>query len=194
MLLLALGLILFLAIHIVPSQVALRTALVNSFGETAYKVGFALVSFAGLALIVIGYHKLQVMPGKNPTIWYPPQWTRHAAFTLMLPAMILLVAAYVPSRIRTTVGHPMLAAVKIWAAAHLLANGDLGSIVLFGSLLAWAVFDRISVKRRNAPGPLGAAKATSIVNDIAVVLVGLGLYALMLLWGHRILIGVPLVP
>ncbi len=194
MLLLALGLILFLAIHLVPTQVELRGALVRSFGETGYKAGFALLSFAGLALIVIGYHKLQVMPGKNPVIWNPPVWTRHAAFTLMLPAMILLVAAYVPSRIRTAVGHPMLAAVKIWASAHLLANGDLASLVLFGSLLAWAVLDRISVKRRNAKGPLGTATATSIFNDVAVVAVGIALYALMLLWGHRVLIGVPLVP
>ena len=131
-----------------------------------------MLAFAGLALIAIGYHKLQVMPGKNPVLWTPPLWTRHVAFTLMLPAMILLVAAYVPSRIRTAVGHPMLAAVKIWATAHLLANGDLGSVVLFGSFLAWAIVDRISVKRRNAPGPLGTQSASSVVNDAAVVVVG----------------------
>lgn len=193
MLLLALGLALFIMIHLVPTQTELRRALVTSFGELPYKALFAVVSFAGLALIAIGYHKLQVMPGKNPVLWYPPVWTRHLAFTLMLPAMILLVAAYIPSRIRTAVKHPMLAAVKIWALAHLLANGDLGSVILFGSLLAWAVFDRISVKRRHAMGPLGDAKATSIVNDLAVVVAGTALYAGMLLWGHRLLIGVSLV-
>ena len=101
-------------------------------------------------LIVLGYHKLQIMPGKNPQLWNPPVWSRHLAFVLMLPSFVLLVAAYVPSRIRTAVKHPMLAAVKIWAFAHLLANGDLGSLVLFGSFLAWAVYDRISVKRRAA--------------------------------------------
>lgn len=193
MLLLALGLVLFIAIHLVPTQTELRTALVTSFGEVAYKVIFALVALAGLTLIAMGYHKLQVMPGKNPVLWYPPVWTKHVAFTLMLPAMILLAAAYIPSRIRTAVKHPMLAAIKIWALAHLLANGDLGSLVLFGTLLAWAVLDRISVKRRGAMGPLGAAQATSILNDLAVLALGMALYAGMLFWGHRLLIGVPLI-
>ena len=110
----------------------------------------------------------------------------------MLPAMILLVAAYVPSRIRSAVGHPMLAAIKIWALAHLLANGDLASLVLFGSFLVWVVVDRISVKRRGALGPLGSATSTSPINDLIVVGVGLALYAVMLVWGHRWLIGVPL--
>jgi len=193
MLLLVLGLILFLSVHLVPTRVELRDALVKGLGEGPYKLAFSLVSLAGLALIVLGYHKLQVMPGKNPILWNAPVWTRHAAFTLMLPAMILLVAAYIPSRIRTAARHPMLAAVKIWALAHLIANGDLGSILLFGSFLAWAVLDRISVKKRNALGPLGAAKPASILNDVAVVAIGLALYYGMLRWGHTYLIGVPLI-
>jgi uncharacterized membrane protein len=109
----------------------------------------------------------------------------------MVPAMILLVAAFVPSRIRTAAKHPMLAAIKFWALAHLLVNGDLGSLVLFGSFLAFAVYDRISVKRR--PATLPATQPTGVVNDVLVVAGGLALFAIMLIWGHGALIGVPIV-
>ena len=135
MLPLILGLVVFFAVHLVPSQPALKQGLVDRFGETAFKIGFGAIALIGLAAIVYGYHKMQVMPGKNPVLWDPPTWTRHIAFLLMLPAMILLVAAYVPSRIRTAVKHPMLAAIKIWALAHLLVNGDLASLLLFGEFL-----------------------------------------------------------
>lgn len=188
MMLLALGIVVFLGIHLLPTQPDLRSGLVTRFGEGAYKVAFALLSFAGLALIVLGYHKLQLMPGKNPQIWVPPVGMRHLAAALMLPAMILLAAAYIPSRIRTAVKHPMLAAVKIWALAHLLANGDLAGIVLFASFLAWAVVDRISVKKRGALGPLGAAKG-GLGGDLAAVLVGTVLYAVLILGGHYWLFG-----
>ena len=193
MLVLILGIVLFLAIHLVPANTELRQGLVGRFGEAPYKLVFSLISLAGLVLIVLSYGKLQLMPGKNPVLWYPPAWTRHAAFTLMLPAMVLLVAAYIPSRIRTAVRHPMLAAIKVWALAHLLANGDLASVLLFASFLGWAAFDRISAERRDALGPLGRAQPGSIVNDLVVVVLGLALYAAMLFWGHRLLIGVPLV-
>ena len=110
---------------------------------------------------------------------------------LMLVAFILLAAAYIPSRIRTAVKHPMLAAVKLWAFAHLLVRGDLASLLLFGSFLAYGVFDRISVKKRHALGPLGAAQG-GLKGDIVVVAVGTVAYLLMLLFGHAYLIGVPL--
>lgn len=192
MLLLTLGLIVFFAIHLVPTSPSLRLGLAERFGVNAYRIGFSLISLIGFTLIVLGYHKLQLMPGKNPVLWDPPHWTRHITFLLMIPAMILIVAAFVPSRIRTAAKHPMLAAIKAWALAHLLVRGDLGSLVLFGSFLAFAVYDRISVKRRPAktlapttpPGPL---------NDVLVVLGGLALYAFMVLWGHGALIGVPLI-
>jgi uncharacterized membrane protein len=103
------------------------------------------------------------------------------------------VAAYVPSRIRTAVGHPMLTALMIWAFAHLLANGDLASVLLFGSFLGFAVYDRISVIGRLSPGPLGNAKGGAL-HDIVVIAVGLALYALLLFWGHAKLTGVALLP
>lgn len=192
MLLLTIGLLLFFAIHLVPTSPSLRQGLAERFGEPAYRIGFSVLSLIGFALIVVGYHKLQIMPGKNPVLWDPPQWTRHIAFLLMLPALILLVAAFIPSRIRTAAKHPMLAAIKFWALAHLLVNGDLGSLVLFGSFLAFGVYDRISVKRRPAATvPVG--QAPGAWNDVLVVLGGVALYALILVWGHGALIGVPIV-
>jgi uncharacterized membrane protein len=142
-------------------------------------------------LIVLGYGQMQGLGRGNPELWVPPAWTRHLVLLLMIPSMVLLVAAYVPSRIRSVVGHPMLAALKTWAFAHLLANGDLASVLLFGSLLAYGVWDRISVSDRPSPGPLGAAKG-GIIGDVVAVVAGLALYAFMLLWGHAWLIGVPL--
>jgi uncharacterized membrane protein len=194
MMVLIVGLILFLGIHLVPTQPELRDGLKERIGEGPYKIIFALLSFAGLVVIVLGFHKLQLHPGKNPVLWDPPVWTRHLAVALMLPAMILLVASLIPSRIRTATRHPMLIAIKIWALAHLLANGDLGSLLLFGSFLAFAVFDRISVKKRGARGPLGAAASTSALNDVLVIVVGLALYAWILLVGHQWLIGVAPMP
>lgn len=191
MLPLILGLILFFAAHLVPTSPSLRAGLVDRFGATAYRIGFSALALAGFVLIVIGYHKLQIMPGKNPVLWDPPAWTRHVAFLLMVPAMILIVAAFVPSRIRSAAKHPMLAAIKFWALAHLLVNGDLGALVLFGSFLAFAVYDRISVKRR--PGVTLPAPPAGVMGDVLVVAGGLALYALMLIWGHGALIGVPIV-
>ena len=193
MLLLAVGLVLFLGIHLVPTSPDLRTGLVERFGAIAYKVAFAVFSLAGLFLIIYGYHKLQINPGKNVFFGDAPSWLKHVSWLLMLPAMIALVAAYVPSRIRTALKHPMLVAIKIWALAHLLVNWDLGSVLLFGSFLAYAVYDRISVKKRGALGPLGA-KQGGLVGDLVVLGVGVGLYVFMLKFGHAWLIGVPLLP
>lgn len=192
MLLLTLGLLIFFAIHLVPTSPALRDGLIERFGSGGYKIVFSVLASLGFALIVFGYHKLQINPGKNPVLWDPPSWTRHIAFLLMVPSFILLVAFLIPSRIQRAAKHPMLGAIKFWALAHLLTNGDLGAIVLFGSFLAFAVYDRISVKRRAAPSPLGSGTGGPM-NDVLVVVGGLALYALVLYWGHGALIGVPLV-
>ena len=192
MLLLVIGLIVFLGIHLVPTNPELRNGLVEKLGEAKWKAIFSVVSLVGFALIIYGYHKLQVMPGKNPQLWDPPAWTRHVAWALMLPSMVLLVAAYVPSRIRDVVRHPMLLATKLWALAHLLANGDAASVALFGSFLAYAVYDRISVKQRAGAGlgPLGA-RSGGLGGDVLVLVLGIALYAFMLHMGHLLLIGVP---
>ena len=171
MLVMVLGLILFLSIHLVPANVELKNGLIARFGGTGYKVLFSVVSLLGLALIILGFHKLQLHPGKNPILWDPPTWTRHLALALMLPAMIALVATYIPSHIHVMLKHPMLVAIKIWALAHLLANGDLASLVLFGSFLAFAVYDRISVKKRGDLGPIGKGSGPWI-NDLIVVVLG----------------------
>lgn len=196
MLVMVMGLALLIAIHLVPAQPEIRGTLVARMGDGGYKVLFSVLSLAGLALIVVGWQKLGLSVSKNPEIWTPPVWTRHVSLLLMLPAMILLAAAYIPSRIRTAAKHPMLAAVKIWAFSHLLANGDLASIVLFGSLLAYAVFARISMKRRAAGsglGPLGT-RTGGIGGDIAAVAIGTALYAALLLGVHRWLFGVAPLP
>ena len=189
MLVLLIGLVVFFAVHLVPSNAAMRDGLIARFGLNGYKAIFGLVSLIGFALIVIGFAKLQMHPGKNPQLWDPPLWTRHLAAALMLPAMIALVAAYVPSRIHTALKHPMLVAIKIWALAHLLANGDLAALVLFGSFLAFAIYDRISVKKRHALGPIGD-KSGPWYNDLIVLVVGTALYLVILLWAHQLVIGV----
>jgi len=131
--------------------------------RVAYKIGYALVSLVGLALIVWGFSHYRAA-GMWP-VWSPPKALKHLNTALMLPAVILVVAAYLRGRIYTALKHPMLAGVKLWAFGHLLANGDLGGIILFGSFLAWAVFDRISLKRRADPGappiPVGG-----VTNDL----------------------------
>jgi uncharacterized membrane protein len=189
MLVMVIGLILFFAIHLVPANVELKNGLIARFGPAGYKAIFGVFSLVGLALIVLGFYKLQLHPGKNPILWDPPTWSRHLALALMLPAMIALVATYIPSHIHVMLKHPMLVAIKIWALAHLLANGDLAALVLFGSFLAFAVYDRISVKKRGDLGPLGKGSGPWS-NDVIVVVLGVALYALIVLYLHELVIGV----
>ena len=185
-----LGLVLFLGVHTLTTQRDLRGRLIGGVGESAYKAGYALVSLAGLALIVWGFAHYRATEWID--VWYPPKALKHLTLALMLPAVILVVAAYIRGRIYTTLKHPMLAGVKLWAAAHLLANGDLGSIILFGSFLGWAVFDRISLKRRADPGgppiPVGG-----LGNDLIAVAVGIVAYLALAFAFHPVVIGVPVV-
>jgi len=185
------GLALFFVSHLVPASPGTRETLRERMGPSAYLLAFSAVSIISLVLIVKGYGDARLLGAGNPQLWAPPQFLRHVTLGLMLVAFILLAAAYIPSRIRTAVKHPMLAAIKIWALAHLLVRGDLASVILFGSMLAYAVFDRISVKRRNALGPLGNATGT-LRGDVLAVVIGSAAYAAMVLFGHAALIGVPL--
>jgi uncharacterized membrane protein len=193
MLILIAGLALFVASHLVPTRPALRAGLVARMGQGGYMALFSVVSLASLVLIVVGYGQFSTASSQiNPQLWSPPSWTRHIAYLLMAASMILLVAAYVPSRIRDVAQHPMLAAVKLWALAHLLVRGDLAALVLFGTFLAWAIYDRISVKRRGGGrGPLGNATGAAR-GDIIAVVGGLVLFGAMLAFGHKALIGVAL--
>jgi uncharacterized membrane protein len=183
-----LGLVLFLGVHLLTTQRDLRARFVASLGEGGYKLGYALVSFAGLALVVWGFSDYRAAGPID--IWYPPAAFKHVTEALMLPAVILAVAAYIRGRIYATLKHPLLAAVKLWAAAHLLANGDLGSIILFGSFLAWAVVDRISLKRRADPGappiPVGGPG-----NDAIAIALGIAAYLALGFVFHPVVIGVP---
>ena len=188
LLVMILGLILFLGVHTLTTQRELRASVIASTGEGGYKIGYALVSFAGLALIVWGFAHYRATGWID--VWYPPTVLKHIAVALMLPAVILVVAAYLRGRIYTTVKHPMLTGIKLWAAAHLLANGDLGSIILFGSFLGWAVYDRISLKHRTDAGappiPVGGP-----ANDLIAVVVGIVAYLALAFAFHPVVIGVP---
>lgn len=184
------GLAIFLGVHTVTTQRDLRAALIGRFGDSGYKIGYSLLSAIGLLLIVYGFAKYRAA-GMIP-VWYPPVGMRHLALALMLPAVIFLVSAYLRGYIWRFLKHPMLAAVKLWALSHLLANGDLGSIILFGSFLAWAVFDRITLKSRKDEGapPIAFGGAR---NDVLAVVVGLVAYVALVYAFHPAVIGVPVV-
>jgi uncharacterized membrane protein len=188
LLVMILGLVLFFGVHTLTTQRELRASVIASRGEGGYKIGYALVSVAGLALIVWGFAHYRATGWID--VWYPPTVLKHITVALMLPAVILVVAAYIRGRIYTTVKHPMLTGIKLWAAAHLLANGDLGSIILFGSFLGWAVYDRISLKHRADAGappiPVGG-----LTNDLIAVAVGIVAYLALAFAFHPAVIGVP---
>jgi uncharacterized membrane protein len=184
------GLALFLGVHLLTTQRGLRARLIAERGEAAYKIGYALLSLLGLVLIVWGFAWYRATGWID--VWTRPTVFKHITVALMLPAVILVVASYIRGRIYVTLKHPMLAGVKLWAAAHLLANGDLGSMILFGAFLAWAVFDRISLKRRADAGappiPVGG-----IGNDLIAVAVGVVAYLALAFVFHPVVIGVPVV-
>jgi uncharacterized membrane protein len=185
---LLLGLALFLGVHSVRIFANdWRDAQVVRMGELPWKGVYSLFSIAGLALIVWGYGLARVDP---VVLWLPPAWTRHLAALLTVPAFILLVAAYLPgSHIKAKIGHPMVAGVKIWALAHLLANGNLADAILFGAFLVWAVASFVSARRRDRiAGRSYVAQGWS--RDAAVAGIGLLAWAGFTLWGHAWLIGV----
>lgn len=186
MLILILGLIIFLGVHSlsIVNEPA-RNRLVASIGEGPFKGLFSLASAVGLALIVWGYGQARMEP---TLIYAPPGWLRHLALLLLVPVFPLLLATYFPGRISRTLKHPMLVALKLWAVAHLLANGMLHDVLLFGSFLAWAVVDRISLKRRTGhPVPALPSKPA---NDLIAIIGGLILYGLFVMGLHQWLFGV----
>ena len=185
---LILGLAVFIGVHLVTTRREQRAALIARLGEGPYKALYSVLSIVGVVLIGWGFARYRAQ-GYIP-VWEPPLWTRHVTVALVWPAIICVVAAYIPGGIKRALKHPMLVGVKLWAVAHLISNGDLGSIILFGGILAWAVVDRISLKRRSDPGgpviPVGGRR-----NDIIAVVVGTVVYLALGFLFHPYVIGVP---
>jgi uncharacterized membrane protein len=183
-----LGLVVFLGAHVFVTMRDRRAALVARIGEWPYRGLFSVVVIIGILLTAYGFAAYRA--AGMIVLWDPPAWTRHIVVALMWPASIMVAAAYIPGNIKRALKHPMLTGVKTWAFAHLCANGDLGGIILFGSILAWAVYDRITLKRRADPGappiPVGGAK-----NDIIAIVVGTIIYLALGFVFHPIVIGVP---
>jgi uncharacterized membrane protein len=186
MIMLSVGLLLLLGIHAYSMNRVGREALLVRFGESGFKGLYALVSLAGLVLIIWGYINYRAS-GYIP-IWNPPTWTRHLSALIMLPVLPLIFSAYAQGFVKKRLKHPMILGVKVWALAHLLANGDLGSIILFGSFLIWAVMGFSNMRRR----PVDEAKnfVPNPGQDAAAILGGLIVYGAMIGGLHRYLIGV----
>ena len=185
MALLVAGLLLFLGVHSVSivaedfrNRMAARSTLL-------WKMGYGVLSLLGILLIIEGYGAARMDP---VFLWAPPTWLSHLSALLLLPVFVLFVAPYFPGRISAAAKHPQLVAVKLWAVAHLLVNGTLADVVLFGSFLAWAVVDRISLKRRT-PRPVPGLPPSG-TNDVIAGVLGLALYGVTVFWAHRALIGV----
>ncbi|MCW2314613.1 putative membrane protein [Rhodoblastus acidophilus] len=187
MALLILGLILFIGGHLIPTFPALREGLVKRFGLNGYKGLVTLPSFAGLLLIIFGASAFRGTP-EDIKLWTPPLWTRHLAFALMFVSFVLLAAANIPSKIRDAVKHPMVASITVWALAHLIANGDLLALLLFGSFLLYSIYDRVSVMAR---GVALRAPAKGWTGDVKALAGGGVAWAVTLFWLHG-LAGAPL--
>ncbi len=186
MAMLIVGLALFLGIHSVAIVApGLRARALDKLGETGWKGLHGLASIVGFVLLVRGFAMARAAP---LVLYSPPGWMRHVTFLFMLPVFPLILAAYLPGRIKTALKHPMLAAVKFWAFGHLLSNGTLADVLLFGGFLLWAVLDRISLKRR-PPQRIQTAPARPY-NDALAVVAGLALYAFFIGWAHLRLFGV----
>lgn len=186
MTLLIVGLIVFLGIHTLTTLRGPRATLIARIGEGPYKGLYSLAAAIGLVLIVWGFARYRSTGWVQ--VWYPPAGLRPVSYLLMWFAFLALAATYAPAgKIKAALRHPMLVAVKAWALAHLLANGDLGALVLFGAFLAWAVYDRIAVKRRGDKGAPPVAGFTS--GDMIAIAVGTVTFVAMFLL-HPWVIGV----
>jgi uncharacterized membrane protein len=188
--LLLVGIVIFFGVHALTMARGLRLQLIGQLGEGGYKGAYSVLSFLGFGLIIWGF--VQYRAGGYIPIWSPPPFMNHIAMALMLPAMLLLFVYLLPAgRMKVAVKHPMLTMIKVWALAHLLANGDLGSLLLFGSFLIYAVVDRIAVKRHggDVPRPLPWNSY-----DTAAIVLGIVGYLAVVYWLHPILFGVPVLP
>ncbi len=187
---LILGVVLFIGIHLVRIVAPdLRNAGIAKLGENGWKIFYSVISVLGIFLMGRGYGAYR-MEG-SPIVYDPPLWMGHLIILLMALAFIFFVAGNVPTtgHIKAKLKHPMLIGVKTWAIAHLLINGDVASIILFGSLLVWAIISVISIKKRGGKPPV----ATSAKPDVIAIVIGLAIWVVFTLWVHTWLIGVPVI-
>jgi uncharacterized membrane protein len=185
MMYLIIGLLAFFPIHLLRVVAPQwREAKIASMGEKKWRGIYSVISTVGLVLLIWGFVQAR---GDAPILFDPPTWAAHLALLLMAVAFIAMMAANLPAgKIKQAVKHPFVLSIKIWAFAHLLANGDLASAILFGSFLIYAVFSRIAAKKRGDPDPVAVSKTS----DIIAVASGLVIWALVVFWLHEWLIGV----
>jgi uncharacterized membrane protein len=185
---LILGLIIFIGMHSVRIVADdFRTRQIAKVGARTWKAMHAAVSIVGFLLLVIGYG---IARGESVLVWNPPLWTHYVAILLTIPAFILFAASSIPgTRIRAKAGHPLLAGVKTWSFAHLIANGTLADILLFGAFLLWSIAAYASARRRDRKAgtlyPVGP-----VTRDVMAIIAGSVAWAVFAFWLHGLLIGV----
>ncbi len=187
---LILGIVLFIGMHLTRIVTpGLRNSGIAKLGDNGWKILYTVVSIAGIYLMGRGYGVYR-MEG-SPIVYDPPFWMGHLTILLMALSFIFIVAGNLPmtGHIKAKLKHPMLIGIKTWAVSHLLINGDLASIILFGSLLAWAIITLIAVKKRGVKPPV----ATSAKPDMIAVVTGLAIWLVFVMWVHTWLIGVPVI-
>lgn len=178
------GMALFFGAHLVPNIGDTRNTVIAKIGEKAYMAIYALVSVLGIVLLVNGRADIGYV-----SLWSTPEWGRHATLVLMAASLFYFVAIFLPTNAKRRFHHPMLAFVGLWGAAHLFSNGDLSSLLLFGSMLAFSLFKILSLSRRKPAEP---KPAVSIFRDLLVVAIAAGVYG-ALLFLHPLIAGVPLI-
>lgn len=186
------GLVIFMGMHsIALFAPAARNNFKTQLGAGGWKVVYSIISIIGLALIVVGYGQARMAP---VWLWMPPAGLRHLALLLTLIAFVLLAASYVPgNRIKSRLGHPMYASVKVWALAHLLANGSLADVLLFGSFLAWSIAGFAISRRRDRASGVQRAAGT-LKSDLVTIIAGVISWAIFAMFLHTVLIGVSPMP
>ncbi len=183
------GLIIFFAVHAISIiNEPWRDRMVAKMGEGPWKGIYSVVAAIGFLLIVWGYGLARQ---ESAVIYFSAPWLMHLSMLLLIPVFPLLLATYFPGRIRTFARHPMLIATILWAFAHLLVNGRLTDVLLFGSFLVWSGLDLFSMRQR-VQRPVPSAPASRF-NDLISLVLGLALYSMFVVWLHSMLIGVPLV-
>ena len=185
---LILGLVIFLGVHSLRMVAdGWRTQTRARLGERAFKGVYSVISLLGFALLVWGFGQARQQPVQ---LWSPPTFMRHLALLLTLVSFVLLAAAYVPGNgIKARVHHPMVLGVKAWALAHLLANGTLADVLLFGGFLVWAVLSFRAARQRDRAAQI-SVPAGRLGPTLVAVGVGLVAWAGFAFWAHAVLIGV----